>query len=129
MEWFRIFTSTEMVRVATDEIVYVLADGNYCDMVLINGKRHKMTFQLHFFEENFKLLRHNPFVRVGRSLIVNKRYIYLINLTEQRLEFTGRGIDNNLQLTDSDGKQKYVSRDKLKELMELLGEEKGNDYE
>ena len=83
MEWLRISTSTELVRVATDEIVYVRADGNYSDLVLTNGQRRKMTFQLHFFDEVFQQLHNNMFVRVGRSLIVNKRYIYVINLTEQ----------------------------------------------
>ncbi len=29
MEWFRIKTSTLLMRVAVDEIVYVKADGNY----------------------------------------------------------------------------------------------------
>lgn len=38
MEWLRISTSTELVRVVTDEIVYVRADGNYSDFVLTNGK-------------------------------------------------------------------------------------------
>ena len=75
MEWLRISTSAELVRVATDEIVYVRADGNYCDLVLTNGTRRKMTFQLHFFEEIFQQLQNNTFVRVGRSLIVNKRYM------------------------------------------------------
>lgn len=28
MEWLTISTSTELVRVATDEILYVVADGN-----------------------------------------------------------------------------------------------------
>lgn len=118
-----------MVRVATDEIAYVLADGNYSDLVLINGKRRKMTFQLHNFDDWFKLLRKNPFVRVGRSLIVNKDYIHVINLTDQELLFTGRGMDKNLRLEDSDGKPLRVSRDKLKELMNLLGEEKGYSNE
>lgn len=39
MEWLRISTSTELVRVATDEIVYVRADGNYSDLVLTNGSK------------------------------------------------------------------------------------------
>ena len=38
MEWCRISTSTELVRVVTDEIVYVRAEGNYSDFVLTNGK-------------------------------------------------------------------------------------------
>lgn len=38
MKWCRISTSIESVQVATDEIVYIRADGNYSDFVLTNGK-------------------------------------------------------------------------------------------
>ena len=120
MEWLRISTSTELVRVATDEIVYVRADGNYSDLVLTNGKSRKMTFQLHFFDEVFQQLQNNMFVRVGRSLIVNKRYIHVVNLTEQILIFSGQEIK-------SDIKSVNVSREALKQLKELLENEKGVD--
>ena len=120
MEWLRISTSTELVRVATDEIVYVRADGNYSDLILTNGKSRKMTFQLHFFDEVFQQLQNNMFVRVGRSLIVNKRYIHVINLTEQILVFSGQQIK-------SDIKPINVSREALKQLKELLENEKGVD--
>lgn len=53
MEWLTISTSTELVRVATDEILYVVADGNYSDLVMTDGTVHKMTFQIHYFEEYF----------------------------------------------------------------------------
>ena len=118
MEWLKIKTSTELVRVRTDEIVYVCADGNYSDLMLTNGRSRKMTFQLHYFDDIFKQLRHNTFVRVRRSLIVNKRYVFVVNLTEQKLLFTG----NNL---NTDIKPIRVSREALKQLMELLAEEKG----
>ena len=120
MEWLRISTSTELVRVATDEIVYVRADGNYSDLVLTNGKSRRMTFQLHFFDEVFRQLQNNMFVRVGRSLIVNKRYIHVINLTEQILIFSGQQIKGDI-------KSLYVSREALKQLKELLENEKGTD--
>ena len=120
MEWLRISTSTELVRVATDEIVYVRADGNYSDLVLTNGKSRKMTFQLHFFDEVFQQLQNNMFARVGRSLIVNKRYIHVINLTEQILIFSGQQIK-------SDIKPVNVSREALKQLKELLENENGVD--
>jgi len=120
MEWLRISTSTELVRVATDEIVYVRADGNYSDLVLTNGKSRKMTFQLHFFDEVFQQLQNNMFVRVGRSLIVNKRYIYVINLTEQMLLFSGQQIKGDIKPIN-------VSREALKQLKELLENEKGVD--
>ncbi|MBQ2210238.1 MAG: LytTR family transcriptional regulator DNA-binding domain-containing protein [Prevotella sp.] len=122
MEWLKISTSTELVRVATNEIVYVRADGNYSDLVLTNGKKRKMTFQLHFFDEVFQLLRNNVFVRVGRSLIVNKRYIHVVNLTDQMLVFGGQTITGEIAPVQ-------VSRDSLKKLKELLEEEKGDNYE
>lgn len=122
MEWLKISTSTELVRVATSEIVYVRADGNYSDLMLTNGKKRKMTFQLHFFDEVFQLLRNNVFVRVGRSLIVNKRYIHVVNLTDQMLVFGGQTITGEIAPVQ-------VSRDSLKKLKELLEEEKGDNYE
>ena len=118
MEWLKIKTSTELVRVNTDEIVYVCADGNYSDLVLTNGRTRKMTFQLHFFEDVFKQLNNNTFVRVGRSVIVNKRYVFVINLTDQTLMFTGQQLSNEI-------KTLRLPREALKQLMEQLAEEKG----
>ena len=122
MEWLRISTSTELVRVATDEIVYVRADGNYSDLMLTSGKSRKMTFQIHFFDEIFQLLRRNMFVRVGRSLIVNKRYIHVVNLTDQMLLFAGQQIKSEIAPV-------RVSREALKQLKDQLEDEKGDDYE
>lgn len=131
MEWLRISTSTELVRVATDEIVYVRADGNYSDLVLTNGKSRKMTFQLHFFDEVFQQLQNNMFVRVGRSLIVNKRYIHIINLTEQQLIMSGGDMKEEIvfygQAKYDKSKDISMSRDALKQLKELLENEKGVD--
>ena len=131
MEWLRISTSTELVRVATDEIVYVRADGNYSDLVLTNGKSRKMTFQLHFFDEVFQQLQNNMFARVGRSLIVNKRYIYVINLTEQQLILSGGELKEPIvfygQSNANSPQNITLSREGLKMLKELLENEKGND--
>lgn len=112
MEWLRISTSTELVRVQTDDIVFVHADGNYSEVLLYNGKKHVMTFQLHFFEETFQRLKENFFVRVGRSLIVNKNYIYLINLTEQKMILTGGKLGCEYEVR--------ASKDALKEIKAVL---------
>lgn len=131
MEWLRISTSTELVRVATDEIVYVRADGNYSDLVLTNGQRRKMTFQLHFFDEVFQQLQNNMFVRVGRSLIVNKRFIYVINLTEQQLILSGGDLKDPIVFygqSKTDSPQSIsLAREGLRQLKELLENEKGVD--
>ncbi len=131
MEWLRISTSTELVRVATDEIVYVRADGNYSDLMLTNGNCRKMTFQLHFFDEVFQQLQNNMFVRVGRSLIVNKRFIYVINLTEQQLILSGGDMKEPVVFygqSKTDNPQKIsLAREALRQLKELLENEKGVD--
>lgn len=118
MEWLKISTSTELVRIQTDDIVFVQADGNYSDVYLFNGKPHKMTFKLHFFDEVFQKLRNNIFVRVGKSLIVNKNYIYIINLSAQELTLSGSRLKGEFKLK--------ASKDALKELKALMEQEGGN---
>lgn len=119
MEWLKISTSTELVRIQTEDIVFVQADGNYSDMYLFNGKPHKMTFKLHYFDEVFQKLRNNIFVRVGKSLIVNKNYIYIINLTSQELTLSGSRLKGEFKLK--------ASKDALKELKILMEQETMNE--
>lgn len=143
MEWFRIRTSTLLMRVAVDEIIYVKADGNYCDLVLVNGRSRKMTFQLHHFEDNFKLLKcADMFIRVGRSLIVNRQYVQVIDLVDQTITFGGKHLTRELRTDNphayrpdrneevSMGRDIYivkVSRDALKQLKEQLENMKGGE--
>lgn len=117
MEWLKISTSTELVRVRTDDIVFVAADGNYSDMYLFDGKPYKMTFQLHYFDEVFKTLEDNMFVRVGKSLIVNRNYIHVINLTSQELRLNGQRLRSEFHLK--------ASKEALKELKAQMEQEGG----
>ena len=69
------------------------------------------------------------FVRVGRSLIVNKRFIYVINLTEQQLILSGGDIKEPIVFygqSKTDNPQKIsLAREALRQLKELLENEKG----
>jgi DNA-binding LytR/AlgR family response regulator len=143
MEWFKIKTPTLLMRVSVDEVVYVKADGNYCDLVLINGRSRKLTFQLHHFEDNFKKLKNaDMFIRVGRSLIVNRQYVQVIDLIDQTIVFGGKHLlreprtDNphawrpNREDEGNDLRDIYtvkVSRDALKQLKEQLESLKGGE--
>lgn len=115
MEWLKISTSTELVRVQTNDIIYVKASGNYSDLNLVNGKTITMTFKLHFFDEAFKKLENNTFVRVGKSHIVNKKYVGLINLTEQVLILYGYPIEGERRIS--------ASKEALKDLKALVESE------
>lgn len=115
MERLRITTSVEMVRIPTDDIIFVQADGNYSDVHLYNGKSIKMTFKLHFFDEVLHQQSTGRFVRVGKSLIVNKDYIYRLNTQEQFMVLGGGRMSIQYQL--------HASKEALKELWNLLDNE------
>ncbi len=119
MEWLKIVTANELVRIATHEIVYILANGNYCDLMLANGSTHTMTFQLHYFEDYFKANGHHSFTRVGRSLIVNKQHIRVININDRTIKFGGHTISDSIPTL-----RIGLGRDSLKELKQEM-----NSYE
>ena len=125
MEWMIIKTSNLLVRVAVDEIVYIKADGNYCDLVLINGQKRRFTSQLHVFENNINSLKNaDMFIRVGRSIIVNKHYIRIIDLYDQTITF------GYLQAKPEELGSIYtvkVSRDALKVLFERMLKEREHE--
>lgn len=83
-----ISTSTDLVRVASDKIVYISSDGNYSTLVLSNDETRVLTLQLGQVE---RLIEEqlgsdgNTFIRVGRGQIINRSYIYYINVSRQKL--------------------------------------------
>lgn len=81
-------TSSELVRVPSDTLVYVSADGNYSMLMLADGERCVLTMQLGQVEQHIarSVSRdENRFIRIGRSLIINRDYIMLVNPSKQRL--------------------------------------------
>lgn len=96
-------------------VQYISADGNYSDVYLTNGKPHKMTFKLHFFDEKLQLLADKMFVRVGKSLIVNRNYIYVINTVSQELLLSGNRLRVDFKLK--------ASKEALKQLKTLMEKE------
>lgn len=84
-----IFTTTaELVRVPADRIVYISADGNYSTITTADGSRHTMTIQLGQMEKRIAEMvagGDNRFIRIGKSLIVNRDYITLIVPSRQKM--------------------------------------------
>lgn len=116
MERLKISTSVGLFRVPTEDIAYIEASGNYCDVHLFNGEAVTMTFQLHYFVEALSQLRQNFFVRVGKSLIVNKNFVYGINITSQDLKLMDHRMNQTYRLK--------ASKEALKELKNILEQEK-----
>ena len=83
-----ISTATDLVRVAPEKIVYISSDGNYSTLVLANDETRVLTLQLGQVErliESQLGKEGNTFIRIGRSLIINRSYIYYINVSKQKL--------------------------------------------
>lgn len=81
-------TSTEIIRVPTDAVVFVTADGNYSTITLADGENFTLTMQLGQIERRIADMLDeddNRFIRIGKSLIVNRDFIAFINPLRQKM--------------------------------------------
>lgn len=110
-------TSTEIVRVPSDTVVHITADGNYSVMTLINGENFVLTLQLGQIERRIAEMLNsddNRFIRIGKSLIVNRDFIAFINPVRQKMILSDcRTFHHEVS----------ASKEALKALKELLEKE------
>ncbi len=89
MEQFLVINKgTEMVRIPSNRLVYISADGNYSEVVTQDNRMQVVSYQLGQMEDLIIAQLGEDggnFVRLGRSLIVNTRFVYLIDITKQRI--------------------------------------------
>lgn len=116
MEKILIFNSRdELLRVQLNRIIYIESDGNYSTLVLDNLNNHVLAINLLTFQ---KLLETqlgpsaDRFIRIGKSLIINREYIYCINVLKQKLILAGFDHEHSFTLS--------ASKDALKRLKALL---------
>lgn len=99
-----LINSNEVVRVSPDRIVYILSDGNYSTMTLVDKEEHLFTFNLASFE---KIIEQQlgtdaqTFIRLGKSLIINGRYIYYVNVSKQQIILSDSSFPNKFTLSAS----------------------------
>ena len=83
-----ISTSTELLRIPSDRLMYISSEGNYSKVFTQDGHYHLVAYQLGQLEDIIgdQLGEdETPFVRIGKSLIVNRDYIYLIDVSKQTI--------------------------------------------
>lgn len=96
--------SNDLVRVSPDRIVYISSDGNYSTMVLVNEDEHLFTFNLGTFEKVIEQqlgIEAQMFIRLGKSLIINARYIYYVNVSKQQIILSDSGFPHKFTLSAS----------------------------
>lgn len=109
-----------MVRIAPESIVCISSDGNYSTLVQRDGESRTLTFQLGQIEKLIETQlgqEGNTFIRIGKSLIINRSYIYYINIPKQRIILSdGATLSHSFNASKEALKQlkEYVEKDVLK---------------
>ena len=79
----------ELFVLDLDKVADIQVSGNYSRIVYIGGMQMMITLGLSKLEGMIKMIvpkdRRSPFVRLGRSLLVNQTYLTHINVLKQRL--------------------------------------------
>lgn len=112
-----ISTANDLVRIAPDRIVFISSEGNYSTLILSDGETRMVTFQLGHIEKMIASqlgVEGNIFIRIGKSLIINRSYIYYINISRQRLILSDVATFSHTVTP---------SKEALKQLKELLDSE------
>ena len=124
MEWLKITTNSEIIRIPTDEIIFIKGDGNYSDIFLANGKKENVISQLHDLMDKLTVLNYNPFYRVGKSLIINRDYIFKVNPGLQRIILIKASKDALKNLKE---KLETETEEELTLAKELITEKEGGN--
>jgi DNA-binding LytR/AlgR family response regulator len=99
-----ITNSNELVRVSPDRIVYISSDGNYSTLVLTDKAERVFTIKLgdvlSLIESQLKAGA-QVFIRIGKSLIINRNYIYCINPYKQQLILSDNCFQHYFDLSAS----------------------------
>lgn len=81
-------SSVELLRFPVESIVYISANGNYSIIKLVDGSDYLLTMQLGQIESHIHTVSDDlldRFIRVGKSLIINRGYVTQINPSRQKL--------------------------------------------
>lgn len=107
-------TSMELIRIPVGTVVCITADGNYSSISMADGENFVLTMQLGQIErriaESLNEEDHR-FIRIGKSLIVNREFIAFINPSRQRLILSD---------CKTFRRELSASKDALKALKELI---------
>ncbi len=117
---FYFHTRDEMVRVDLRKVLYFKADRNYTDVYFLNGHHVTLLTSLLNIEKMLEDDRMKgktiPFVRLGRSLIVNVTFILQINVLKQELSLSDVKTSGVYKVS--------VPKEVLKNLKELYNKKK-----
>lgn len=112
----------ELVRVKPERVVYVESDGNYSTMVLHDKTEHVFTMNLAHCQELIERQlgkEAETFIRIGKQLIINREYIFKINVNKQTLVMSDMALNQAFTL--------QASKEALKQLKAYMESKVGKE--
>lgn len=112
----------ELVRVKPERVVYVESDGNYSTMVLHDKTEHVFTMNLAHCQELIERQlgkEAETFIRIGKQLIINREYIFKINVNKQTLVMSDMALNQAFTL--------QASKEALKQLKAYMESKAGKE--
>ena len=118
-----ICNTVETIRVSAMDIVGIKAEGNYSTIIFNDGEERLVLFQLGQLEtmitEQLGAMA-SMFIRIGRGIIINREYLFIINLPRQVVVLrTSSGIKTTLS----------ASKESLRQLKLLIDNSINNGKE
>lgn len=113
-EYLVLGNSREVFRIATEDILYISAIGNYTVFYFTYGDTVNMLLSIAKIEESINNLcpqTSKDFVCVGRSLIVNLSHLLKVDVVGQKLVLLDRNKER---------KEVEASNASLKELVDFI---------
>lgn len=117
-----ISNANELVRIKPERIVYVESDGNYSTMVLHDKTEHVFTMNLAHCQlliEKQLGKEAETFIRIGKQLIINRAYLFKINVNRQTLIMSDMALNQAFTLS--------ASKEALKQLKAYLESKAGKE--
>ncbi len=117
-----ISNTNELVRVRPERVVYIMSDGNYSTMVLHDNTEHVFTMNLAHCQELLERQlgkEAETFIRIGKQLIINRAYIFKINVNRQQLVMADMALNKAFTL--------QASKEALKQLKAYLESTTGKE--
>ena len=121
MKYIYFNSRDELVRLSINSIVYFESDGNYTNVITINKLRSTVGMNLGEMEKALASQLGTVstiFIRIGKRYIVNRTFIYKLNIQKQMLVLSDL-MHFAFQLS--------ISKEALKNMKQLLMESKNNN--
>ena len=102
--------------------MYVKSDGNYSTMVLHDKTEHVFTMNLAHCQELIEKQlgkEAETFIRIGKQLIINREYIFKINVNSQTLIMSDMALNQAFTL--------QASKEALKQLKAYMESKAGKE--